>query len=30
LFEREERCVTLPGDYDVIRNYVLANAASRN
>jgi threonine synthase len=30
LFEREERCVTLPGDYDIIRNYVLANAASRS
>ncbi len=30
LFEREERCVTLPGDYDAIRNYVLANAASRS
>jgi threonine synthase len=29
LFEREERCVTLAGDYDTIRNYVLANAASR-
>jgi threonine synthase len=30
LFEREERCVTLAGDYDTIRNYVLANAASRS
>ncbi len=26
LFEREERCVSLPGDYAAVRDFVLANA----
>jgi threonine synthase len=27
LFEREERCTSLPGDYAAVRDFVLANAA---
>ncbi len=27
LFEREEKFETLPGDYDAVRDYILANAA---
>jgi len=27
LFDREEACTSLPGDYDAVRDFVLANAA---
>ncbi len=27
LFDREERCISLPGDYDAVRDFVLATAA---
>ena len=28
LFDREERCTNLPGDYDAVRDFVLSHAAS--
>ncbi len=29
LFDREERCVILPGEYNAVRDYIMANATRR-